>query len=134
MGQLKREHGVRRRVPVGDMHHQVFLEDRTIKAPQFGDVDAEISFGAIDEAAWVWAKIETLSGKTYFDDVSGAERLLTHMVVIRRVDGVSAETWVRLPTGDRLDIADTEDYDERGEFIALLCVARGKITKEASVW
>ena len=118
---LKRK---RRRVCVGDLDTRVQIETRSQVPPPIGVVDAEFLFSPISGDGYVWARVETLSGRTVFDGVS-QDRRVSHSVVIRTLAGADAEVWVKLADGTRLDVVQAEAYDERGEFTELLCDARG---------
>ncbi len=117
----------RRQVCIGDLEDQVTLENRAIAAPEFDTVDFDETFTAPNPA--VWAMIETVTGKTFFDGVS-TEEDVTHWVYIAFDSTVTAETWVKLDDGRRLDIVRVENLDERSDFMLLHCIDRG--AKEAS--
>lgn len=121
-----------RRVPVGALRHPIWLENRVQTAPNDGDVDAGFSFGALTgQPTKVWAEIETRSGRTTFDGVD-AERVVSHVVRFRSISGVTAETWIRLSDGTRLDIIQISTLDERGIWMEALCEATGSNTKAVS--
>ena len=117
----------RRNVCIGDMEDQVTLENRAIQAPDFDTVDFQEDFTAPNPA--VWALIETVRGKTFFDGVS-TEQDVTHWIYINFDATVTAETWVKLADGRRLDILRVENLDERSDYMLLHCDDRG--AKEAS--
>lgn len=131
MARLERLTRKRRRVPIGDLDTKIFVEDRLQSAPSFGTVDAAMTFGAHPEATEIWAKVETKAGKTVFDGID-SDRRITHEVSFRKLTGVTAETWLRLQDGTRLDIVDIEDLDTRGEFQIAVCEATGLNTLEAA--
>lgn len=79
----------------------------------------------------VWAKVVTTNGKTYFDGVS-SDRRITHEVTIRFLAGVSAESWVILRDGQRLDVVATQDLEERNEWLVLMCDITGDGSQAAS--
>ena len=117
----------KRQICIGDMNEQILLQDRGIGEPLFGSVDFTEDFTNNDK---VWASVETVSGKTFFDGV-GEEILITHEFLIRYDASVSAETWISW-NSRRFDILTTEDYDERNEFMKLICSERGSKTIEAT--
>jgi head-tail adaptor len=131
MARLERLHRKRRRVPIGDLDTRIFVEDRVQAAPAFGFTDAAMDFSAHPQATMIWAKVETGSGRTLFDGVE-TDRKITHEVSFRRLSGVTAETWLRLQDGTRLDILEVEDLDVRGEFQMALCEATGLNTRAAA--
>lgn len=114
----------RRKLCIGDMEHQITLENRAIQPPVFGSVDFTEDFTGNPP---VWALIETVSGKTFFDGVS-TEIDVTHWIFIEFDVTVTAETWIKLEDGRRLDILNVEDLDERSDFMKLQCNDRGAKT------
>jgi len=73
--------------------------------------------------------VKTINGRVLFNGVD-TDEALTHEITIRYDSTVTAETWVELGDSTRLDIIDTQDLEERNEYLVLLCNARG--TQEAS--
>jgi SPP1 family predicted phage head-tail adaptor len=120
---IQRRH---RKPCIGDLDTEITLENRAIQAPNFGLIDFDESFSTNSIA---WALIETVRGKTFFDGVS-TEVDITHWVYINFDATVTAETWIKLSDGRRLDILRVEDLEERSEFMLLHCNDRGG--KEAS--
>jgi len=116
----------RRNVCIGDLDSLVTLENRSIQAPEFDTVDFDESF--TDLASDQWALIETVRGKTFFDGAS-TEVDVTHWLYINFDSTVTAETWVKLEDGRRLDILRVENLDERSDFMLLHCTDKG--TSEA---
>ena len=51
---------------------------------------------------------------------------------MRFLDGVSAETWLRLNDGRRLDIIAVANLDERSKFLEIMCAESGLNTQAAS--
>lgn len=123
---LKRK---RRRPRVGDLRDRVKLQVRTVSPPDVDEYDLDHVFA---DSATVWASVETLSGDTLFDEVAGVDVLVSHRIVIRKLAGVSAETWCELEDGTRLDVLAVEDLDERGEFVVLTARRTGPTTREAA--
>ena len=124
MPQCQRIHRKRRQLCIGDMDSQITLENRNIQAPDFDTVDFDEEFTAPNPAAW--ALIETVRGKTFFDGVS-TEKDVTHWIYINFDVTVTAETWVKLVDGRRLDILRVENLDERSDFMLLHCDDRGAV-------
>lgn len=121
----------RRRVCIGDLDSRVRVMRRAQVPPVAGSVDAAFAFSAVETDGYVWAMIETQDGKTVFDGVA-TDRRVTHVVTIRTLAGVTATSWVLLDDGSRLDVVLVETMDERGEFMRLLCDARGSDAKAGS--
>lgn len=118
----------RRRVSVGDLRDRVTLQERSIEPPAFGEAGYGEEF---DSSVEVWAAITTTAGKLLFDGV-GTDVAITHEVFVRFDPNVTSESWIELADGRRLDVVKPEDYEERGEFLRLLCTERGSRDKEAS--
>lgn len=131
MPTLQRLKRRRRRVCVGDLDSRVRVYHRSQVPPAFGSVDAAFAFQAVSGDGYVWARVETVGGKTVFDGVAG-DRRVTHEVTIRHLAGVTSESWVLLEDGTRLDVVLAEGLDERGEFLLLRCDARGSDALPAS--
>lgn len=112
----------RRNVCIGDLDSLVTLENRSIQAPEFDTVDFDESFTAPNPA--VWALVETVRGKTFFDGAN-TELDITHWIYINFDSTVTAETWVKLEDGRRMDILRVEDLDERSDFMLLHCTDKG---------
>lgn len=118
----------KRQVCIGDLDTRIILQDRSIKPPVFGDPDFDEDFANTDT---VWAAVNTVSGKTFFDGVN-SDINISHVIFIRFDSAVTAETWVELEDGQRLDILDTENLEQRGEFLKLTCTIRGNKTLGAT--
>ena len=114
---------------MGDLRDRITLQRRKIEAPTHGETSHAENFDASRE---VWARVTTTMGKTIFDGVGTGDVSITHEVLLRHDSGVTSETWIELADGTHLDVVRPENYDERGEFLRLLCVARGSRDKEAS--
>lgn len=112
----------RRELCVGDLDNRVLLQDRSIEAPAFNSADFTEKF---EDLGGVWASLETRGGKTIFDDHQQRDRVVTHEIGIRYDQRVTAETWLLLADGRRLDILDSEDLDGRHKWIVMQCTDRG---------
>lgn len=118
----------KRTLCIGDLNRRIRLHSRTLKEPEFGEVDAEEKFDQIDK---VYASIKTTAGKAFFSDVHG-DIAITHEIGIRYRADVSAETWVELGDETLLDIIDTNNLEESNEWLILMCSERGKKTVGAA--
>ena len=123
---IQRKH---RKPCIGDLDKEIKLQGRAITPPVFGVPDFDESFTDNDT---VWASINTLGGKTIFDGVS-QDSAVTHEFVIRYDSTVTTETWIEFE-GRRFDIVPNgvQDWEERHEWLSLLCAERGVNTNEAS--
>lgn len=122
----------KRQAPIGDLDTRVAVHRRRQVPPVHGAVDAAFEFAAVDGDGMVWAKVQTVAGRTLFDGVAREDRAVTHSVTIRRLPGVSSESWVLLRDGTRLDVVHVQNFDERGEFLELLCEAAGLSSRAAA--
>lgn len=120
---LKTRH---RKICIGDLNKIITLSEREITPPVFGSTNFGESFPAPRD---VWAKVKTINGRTLFNGVD-ADVALTHEITIRYDPLVTAETWVQLVNGTRLNVIDVQNFEEEDEYQVLLCNARG--TQEAS--
>lgn len=109
--------GKRRVICAGDLNKRITLQNRAIVPPIFGSSDFSESFDAGNDR---WAAIKTVKGKTIFDGLNQRDREVTHEVFIRYDSTVTAETWISY-NSRRFDIIDVEDFEERHEFMRLLC-------------
>ncbi len=110
----------KKRLPcVGDLNTEITLQDRAITPPTT-TVDFSETF---TENAVVWAMMNTVRGKTAFDG-AGVEKDISHEFTIRWLTGVDSETWI-LFENERYDIIDTEDLEERHEWLVLRCAKLG---------
>lgn len=121
---LKRKH---RKICVGDLNKNCILQDRSITAPASG-VDATETF--TENTPDVWAKIETSKGETVFDGTD-TEIDVTHKFTIRFLTGITAETWI-LFNSVRFDILDVQNFEERDEWLLLLCTNKGTTANAAN--
>jgi head-tail adaptor len=132
MARCERIQRRRARACIGEMSERIFVENRVLDPPDFGTMDSGFTFTAHESATEVWAVVETTQGTTLFDDVAGLDRVVTHHIVIRKITGVSAETWLRLVDGRRLDILSVANLDERDEFLEIMAAESGLNTQAGS--
>lgn len=125
MARCERKARRRLRACIGEMKERIFVENRVLEPPDSGFASASFTFTAHESATEVWAIVETTAGTTSFDDVTGLDRNVTHKIVFRHLDGITAETWLRLDDGRRLDILEVADADERSEFMEILAAESG---------
>lgn len=117
----------KRREPcIGDLDTEITLQDRTITPPTTS-VDFSETF---TENAVVWSMVNTVRGKTAFDEAE-VERDITHEFTIRFLTGVDSETWI-LHEGERYDIIDSEDLEERHEWMVLRCAKLGPTAQKVN--
>ncbi len=116
----------KRQVCIGAMDRLISVEFRQITPPNSG-VDFNEDFTPIQE---VFALIKTVFGVTGFDETN-TERIITHTIYIRFRADVTAETWVEIDS-QKYDIVNTENLDNRNEFLLLRCNKRGTNTKPAN--
>ena len=118
----------RRKVCAGDMDRVITLQNVRIQPPTdavdytrlFEDkVDAELLTDG-----QIFALIKTVNGEEVFDQ-HNVGTPITHHVYIPYIETVTAETWILLDNGQRLDIQDVQNLDERNEFLFMRCTKTG---------
>jgi len=105
---------------IGDMRHRITIHTRDITSPAHGSIDFSETFTGTNK----WAAIKTLQGVTVFDGVS-QDANVTHEISIRYDSSVTSETFIQLDDGRRLKILDVMHYEERDDYMVLLCTDRG---------
>lgn len=123
--------GKRHYLCLGDLDREIFLTNRSITPPVFGSTDFLETFVNNEEPSWVM--VEHVQGKTHFDGVE-TETPITHnfyMEYDEEVDTNQSEWWI-LFESRYFDILRIIDLDERHEWLKLICVERGDITKLAA--
>ena len=121
---IRRRH---RKVCIGDLDTLIDLQTRELEEPDFNSPDFDETFTTVSSP---WSLVETVQGKNFFDGVD-TDTPITHRIYIEFDSTVNAQIWVLL-NSRRLRILDTEDLDERGEFLLLICTDRGISANEAS--
>ncbi len=117
----------KQQICIGDMRDRVIVEDRDLTAPLSG-VDASEVFS---NANSIWAMIQTVAGVEFFNEVNQAVDV-THFVYVRFDSTITVEKWLRLENGQRLDILQVENMDQRNSTLKLRCTNRGQDTKAAA--
>ena len=113
---------------LGDLRDEIKLQDRNIVPPVYGSPDFDESY---TDQSTTWAKIITVSGKTFFDGVN-QDVNITHEITIRYDATVTAsKTWVEF-NNRRIDILSIENWEERNEWMILTCNERGLNSYEAT--
>jgi len=113
--------GRRRVVCAGDLDKQVVIQNRAIVAPDWNSPDFDETFSG---DVTVWANIQTVTGKTFFDSVNQRDTTVTHELLIRYDSTVTSESWI-LYDSRRFDILAVENLEERDEYLKLTCVDKG---------
>jgi SPP1 family predicted phage head-tail adaptor len=117
-----------RKICAGDLRDYGQISSRQITTPTSGGVDFGEVFTVKEADAFMM--IESKRGEKIFDDVD-VEQEVTHHIYIRFLAGLTYEDWV-IVEGNRYDILDVEDLDNRHEFQLLRCTNRGLATKPAT--
>lgn len=123
-----------KRVCIGSLKRQIDLLTRSITTPVGGNINFGESLVLLQR---VWSMIQTTRGTVMFDDTN-TEKEITHKIFIRYIEGLTAETWVRLPSitagiNNLLDIVRIENMEEDNRFMVLHCAIRGDETKAANL-
>ena len=99
----------------GWLRHRVEILEKVVSRDSFG---AEVVSWAT--AAVVWASVEPIRGREYIEAKQGQVEV-SHRVVMRWREGVSAEMRLRIAGGRMLEIESVIDPVERGERLELMC-------------
>lgn len=111
----------KRSICIGDLNSEIEIETRAIKAPSNGGFSFNEQFTTTQT---VYALIETKSGLQVFDGVNTISTP-SHMFYIRYIENVTFENYI-IYKGDRYDVLDVENLEERDEFYLLRCSKMGK--------
>jgi len=110
-----------RKINIGDLNKKIKLQRRVLYSSfQSGGRGQGASFETFAEP---WASIETTKGITKFDGVE-LKKAYTHKITIRYRSNLDQTSWIEFG-GNRYDIVDIEDLDERHEFLLLMCKLTG---------
>lgn len=117
------------RVCAGSLNKKISILTRDIVPPAGDDVDFDEQFVV---AKNVWAMIETVAGKVFFDG-SNTDKSITHNFYIRYIPTIeiTAEHWV-LYNDNHFRIVNVENLDEANRFLLLRTTERGTQTKKVN--
>lgn len=118
------------RVCVGSLQDLISIQSRNIETPLFNTVDFDENFDPIEINPEVYAMFESVNGVTYFDGVS-TEIAVTDYIYIMYNEDVTSENWI-LFDNKRFDILDVVDFERRKDFMKLVCVDKGLVSREGS--
>ncbi|MCK5602298.1 phage head closure protein [Candidatus Pacearchaeota archaeon] len=116
-----------RRVCVGDLKHRITIQIRALTPNNTGSIEAIETFTDVID---VWAAIETTRGSQMWDGVE-ISNPFTHKIYIRFRDDMDFNKWIEFE-GEKYDIVDVQDLDQRNEWLLLLCTLKGETSKEAN--
>ena len=119
--------GRKRQICIGDLDQIITLQNRSLTAPAFG-VDATETF--TDANPDLFTMVKTVTGESVFDGTE-TERTVTHRFYVEFLTGITAETWI-LFDGNRYDILDVEDLDERHEWLLLRATKLGTTANQVN--
>lgn len=126
MGECQRIRIPHRKICVGDLRRRISIQNRQLGPPKTG-VDITHTFVELRKP---WAAVRTLTGNNIFAGVN-LDRTPTHIFYIRFYEGLTAEDWV-VYKGERYDILEVENINERDEYYALYCNLRGDENKRST--
>lgn len=109
-----------RKICIGDMRDMIQVQTRTIKSPVDGAFDFTEEF---NDSLDIWALVETQSGVEVFDGAN-IKGVVTHLFYIRFMEGFTFEKWITFK-GQKFNIIDVQNLEERDEFYLLRCSLRG---------
>ena len=122
---IKRKH---RQVCIGDIDEEIEIQTRAIST-KIGADNEDYVFTTV---LTLWALVETLKDVFIIDEVVGGDIPISHKLIIRKPDeAITSSNWVLL-NNERYRIVVQTDYDERGEYLELMCTRRGDEDREAA--
>jgi len=119
--------GRKRQICAGDLDRRITLTGRTIQTTEIGTPDFGEDF---PDAIQRWAMILTEKGDEVFA-FNNVDRVFSHSFYLRYDPVITASYYVEFD-GNRYDILNVEDLDERHEFIRLKCALLGDQTKASN--
>ena len=124
-------HRTRRKIALGDLRDRVRVQVRSLTPPVAGVTNFTEDFNEKDGIE-VWAKVATVSGRTFFDGVNSVDISVSHEITIRFRSDIEAQNWLELLNGTKLKIVNVENFEQRDEYLRLLCTERGHKTLGAA--
>jgi hypothetical protein len=120
--------GSKKRTCIGQRDKEITIKVPYITAP--GDVDYDRVFA---DKITVFARIQTTTGKTVFDDVSGRDIPLTHIFDIPYLDNIelTSEDFIEY-LGNNYKIISVENVDERNVDWIIRASFKGPANLEAN--
>jgi len=117
------------RICTGDMDQKITLQNRTIVAPDFGELNPTTTYTTILEPYAAVATISLMGGAVRRFDGVNINDTPTHQIYIFYDATIwpldSDNTFILLEDGRRLRIVGVDDMNEMHETIRLLCTERG---------
>lgn len=120
MAQCEKIRRQSKRICIGALNKRITINSRAIGAPVGTEVDFTETFTKRFDT---WAMIETIDGKTIFDDTN-IERVITHDFFIRYVPNITFQDWI-LYNGKYYDIVRVENFQEDNRFYRIRSAIRG---------
>ena len=127
MSECERIHVRHKKLCIGDMDRIIYLHGRVLNTPE-GTVDYS---SEMQTPIRVWAAVKTAKGRQMFF-TTNEDRAVTHIFYIRYRTGIDSRDWVRYKS-EYYDIVDTENVDERDEWLALYANVRGSTSSEVNL-
>lgn len=110
----------------GDLDRKIAIKTRTTPGmTTSAGIDQDF-----DTTNSVWSALKTTKGRSMFY-TTNLDKAVSHVFYIRYIDGLTQESWIDYG-GELYDIIDIDNYDERDEWMALMCNVRGEDDVEAN--
>lgn len=114
-----------RQLCAGDLDRKINIQSRTIDEPD----DMSTDFGnTFTTTKSVWAALKTTKGRDVFF-ATNLDQAVSHVFYTRYVAGMTANDWIQYKD-ENYDILETENLDERDEWMAHYCNVRGASSSE----
>ncbi len=108
---------------IGNLRHRITLQKPVIIKDSIGQEVEEWR-----EVATVWASVEPLSGKEYFN-AQQVNSEISNKIIIRYINDLSSQ-WV-VQFGDRIfNILSVINFEERNIYLQLLCSEKVGLTND----
>ena len=127
MSECERIHVRHKRLCVGDLDRRIYINNRILNTPG-STIDYSSEMVTPEK---VWSAVKTAKGRQMFF-TTNEDRAVTHLFYMRYKDGVDSRCWVQYKS-EYYDIVDTENVDERDEWLVLYCNVRGSTASEVNL-
>ena len=115
------------KICIGDLNKKIIVYTRPINAPFRNSTD--ITYDYV-EVARVWASIQSIQGDFLIDGVARND-VPTDKIYIRYRDDISSINWLAY-NGHYYNILRSQNINGYNDYLSLLCVNTGSITKVAA--
>jgi len=123
----KRVNIYKKNICIGDLNKQIQIDIKSLTAPET-NFDYGQSFSGTKT---VWAAVQTTNGVEIFDGVN-IVGTASHLFYIRYDSDITFANYLEY-SNEKYKILETENLNQRNEFLLLKCVLRGNESYEANL-